>query len=110
MSTHAVNRFEADAQRAVPDLHWELKPFTAIQGQGPAVMPQALFYNVLDTNPIEASLPEIKKALPEPVTESRAEDPASGRVRRRAGGHDHLAPRPPGSLGPAPGPRMPQRP
>jgi hypothetical protein len=77
MSTHAINRFEADAQRAVADPHWELKPFTAIQGQGPAAMTRALFYNVLDLNPIEASLPGIKKALPEPVTESGAEDPTS---------------------------------
>ncbi|MFG2778169.1 hypothetical protein ACGFY7_09965 [Streptomyces prunicolor] len=77
MSTHAINRFETDAQRAVADPHWELKPFTAIQGQGPAAMTRALFYNVLDTNPIEASVPQIKNALPEPVTESRAEDSAS---------------------------------
>lgn len=76
MSTHAINRFEADAQRAVADPHWELKPFTAIQGHGPAAMTRALFYNVLDTNPIEASLPEIQKALPEPVTESGADGPA----------------------------------
>lgn len=74
MSTHAVNRFEADAQRACADADWELKPFTAIQGQGPSAMTRALFYNVLDGNPIEVSLPEVRETLPEPVVEPRPGD------------------------------------
>lgn len=77
MSTHAVNRFETDAQRAAADPGWELKPFTAIQGQGPAAMTRVLFYNILDGNPVEVSLPQVREALPEPVVEPRVEDSAS---------------------------------
>lgn len=40
-------------------------------------MTRALFYNVLDTNPVEAGVPQVKEALPEPATSSRAEDSAS---------------------------------
>ncbi|MGW3110751.1 hypothetical protein [Streptomyces sp. NPDC001091] len=77
MSTHAINRFEVDAQRAVAEPGWELKPFAAIHGHGPAAMTRALFYNVLDTNPIEASLPDIRNSLPEAVTEPRREEDAA---------------------------------
>ncbi|WP_432087034.1 hypothetical protein [Streptomyces sp. bgisy095] len=76
MTTHAVNRFETDAQRATADPGWELKPFTAITGQGPAAMTRALFYNLLDSDPIETSLPQLREALPEPVVAPGAADAA----------------------------------
>ncbi|MFG2898212.1 hypothetical protein ACGFZH_14165 [Streptomyces zaomyceticus] len=76
MSTYAVNRFETDAQRATADADWELKPFNAITGQGPAAMTRALFYNVLAGDPIETSLPQLREALPEPVVDPRAADSA----------------------------------
>ncbi|QES22344.1 hypothetical protein DEJ46_27275 [Streptomyces venezuelae] len=76
MTTHAVNRFETDAQRATADPGWELKPFTAITGQGPAAMTRALFYNLLDSDPVETSLPQLREALPEPVVAPRAAEAA----------------------------------
>ncbi|GAA3395915.1 hypothetical protein GCM10017752_47620 [Streptomyces roseoviridis] len=80
MTTHAVNRFETDAQRATADPGWELKSFTAITGHGPAAMTRALFYNLLDSDPIETGLPELREALPEPVVAPRAAEaaPAGG--------------------------------
>ncbi|MFI8104635.1 hypothetical protein [Streptomyces sp. NPDC086023] len=78
MTTHAVNRFETDAQRATADPGWELKSFTAITGQGPAAMTRALFYNILDSDPIETSLPQLREALPEPVVAPRGAAPAGG--------------------------------
>lgn len=75
MTTHAVNRFETDAQRATADPGWELKPFTAITGQGPAAMTRALFYNLLDSDPMETGLPQLRDALPEPLVAPRAADP-----------------------------------
>ncbi|MFI0989794.1 hypothetical protein [Streptomyces exfoliatus] len=75
-NTPAVNRFESDVQRATADPGWELKPFAAITGQGPTAMTRALFYNVLENDPIEMSLPELREALPEPVVAPRATDAA----------------------------------
>ncbi|MCX4441881.1 hypothetical protein OG998_13675 [Streptomyces albidoflavus] len=74
MTTHAVNRFETDAQRATADPGWALKPFTAITGQGPSAMTRALFYNLLDSDPIETGLTQLREALPEPVVAPRAAD------------------------------------
>lgn len=68
MSTYAVNRFEDDGQRAVADPQWELKPFSAIAGNGPAAMTRALFYGVLDLNPLDTSVPRLREALPLPAT------------------------------------------
>ncbi|WP_159041262.1 hypothetical protein [Streptomyces sp. WM4235] len=85
MSTYAVNRFEGDAQRAVAETEWELKPFSAIAGNGPAAMTRALFYSVLDLNPIDTSIPQLREGLPPPVAASIA---AAGVT---APGHDDLA-------------------
>ncbi|WP_406396505.1 hypothetical protein [Streptomyces sp. NBC_00887] len=74
MSTYAVNRFESDAQRAAADPGWELKLFSAIPGHGPAAMTRTLFYNVLDSNPIELSVPQIRASLPEPADPAETSD------------------------------------
>ncbi|MFB6579363.1 hypothetical protein ACFCYC_18430 [Streptomyces sp. NPDC056402] len=85
MSTYAVNRFEGDGQRAVAEPGWELKPFSAIAGNGPAAMTRALFYSVLDLNPIDTSVPQLREVLPPPVTASTLMAGAT------APGHDDLA-------------------
>ncbi|MFJ5680237.1 hypothetical protein [Streptomyces sp. NPDC093097] len=64
MSTHAVNQFEAHAQRAAAEPDWDIKPFEEIANLGPAAMTRALFYNVLDLHPIQTSVPDIQEALP----------------------------------------------
>ncbi|MFE9099051.1 hypothetical protein [Streptomyces sp. NPDC007264] len=77
MSTHAINQFETHAHRAVADPDWEIKPFNEIPGHGPAAMTRALFYNVLDSSPIDTSLPQIKEALPAPIPQATAEKPSA---------------------------------
>ncbi|WP_331719398.1 hypothetical protein [Streptomyces sp. NBC_01187] len=70
MTTHAVNQFESHAQRAAADPEWELKAFSEIPGHGPAAMTRTLFYAVLDSHPTETSLPQVRAALPSPVSET----------------------------------------
>ncbi|MET9497400.1 hypothetical protein [Streptomyces sp. NPDC006552] len=67
MSTHAVNRFETDAQRAAADPDWELKPFDEVAGCGLSAMTRTLFFTVLNLVPTKTSLPDIIRTLPEPA-------------------------------------------
>ncbi|MER5988837.1 hypothetical protein [Streptomyces sp. NPDC001787] len=69
MSTHAVNQFESHALRAITEPTWPVKPFGEVPGCGPSAMLRTLFYTVLDVHPLETSLPDIEKALPEPAPE-----------------------------------------
>ncbi|MFJ6616213.1 hypothetical protein ACIQOW_01350 [Kitasatospora sp. NPDC091335] len=69
MTTHAVNQFESHAQRAASALDWEIKPFGEIQGHGPAAVTRTLFFAVLDTDPIDTSLPQVRAALPSAAPE-----------------------------------------
>ncbi|MFJ1753817.1 hypothetical protein [Kitasatospora sp. NPDC088134] len=68
MTTHAVNRFESHAQRAAAEPSWDIKAFDEIQGHGPAAMTRTLFYAILDSNPVDTSLPELRAALPAPAS------------------------------------------
>ncbi|MCQ8772092.1 hypothetical protein [Streptomyces telluris] len=67
MTTHAVNQFESLAQRAIADPQMGIKAFAEVHGQGPAAMTRTLFYAILDSNPVETSLPQIQGALPAPA-------------------------------------------
>ncbi|MER7982650.1 hypothetical protein [Streptomyces sp. NPDC095817] len=69
MSTHAVNQFETHAHHASVDSTWEIKPFNELPTCPPAAMTRTLLYTVLNQTPIEASLPQIRKVLPEPAKE-----------------------------------------
>ncbi|MFI9781736.1 hypothetical protein ACIHCV_45395 [Streptomyces sp. NPDC051956] len=75
MSTHAVNQFEAHAQRAAAEPGWAIKAFTEIAGLGVAAMTRTVFYTVLDQPPFETSLPQLVASLPEPASEPPDTDP-----------------------------------
>ncbi|MFJ5927623.1 hypothetical protein ACIQF6_34010 [Kitasatospora sp. NPDC092948] len=72
MTTHAVNHFETQSQRAVAESDWLIKPFNEISGRGPAAMTRTLFFGLFNSNPIDTSLPQLKNQLPAPALEPRA--------------------------------------
>ncbi|MFD7452817.1 hypothetical protein [Kitasatospora sp. NPDC059827] len=69
MTTHAVNHFETQSQRAAAEANWPIKPFNELTGQGPAAMTRTLFYGLFDSNPIDTSLRQLKDRLPDPAPE-----------------------------------------
>ncbi|MFB6507489.1 hypothetical protein ACFYXP_38125 [Streptomyces sp. NPDC002466] len=68
MTTHAVNQLESFAKQAVDDPSWQIKPFSETR-HGAAAMTRVLFFNVLDANPFEATLPSLRASLPAPMPE-----------------------------------------
>lgn len=70
MTTHAVNRLESSAQKAVSEPDWQIKPFNAISHLGLSAMTRTLFYNVFDCDPVGTSIPEITATLPTPVPDT----------------------------------------
>ncbi|MFJ6578021.1 hypothetical protein ACIQMY_18850 [Streptomyces sp. NPDC091368] len=78
MTTHAVNQFENLAKQAVDDPDWVIKPFSEIQRHGVAAMTRVLFYTVLDVNPVEATVPSLRLALPAPSVERVPAQAAAG--------------------------------
>ncbi|MGW5781061.1 hypothetical protein [Streptomyces sp. NPDC003863] len=83
ITAHAVNQFESLAMRAIEEPDRFIKPFSEIQRLGVAAMTRVVFYNVLDTNPFEATISSLRASLPPPAPGHRgdADQPVStGRV------------------------------
>ncbi|MCX4971036.1 hypothetical protein OHA98_41215 [Streptomyces sp. NBC_00654] len=69
MTTYAVNQLESLAKRAVDEPDWSLKAFSEDPRCSAAAMTRVLFFNVLDANPLEATLPSLRASLPAPIPE-----------------------------------------
>ncbi|MFF5036935.1 hypothetical protein [Nocardia salmonicida] len=82
MSTHAVNRLESLAKRAVSEPGWEINPFDEVSGvgHGLAAMTRTLFFTILDSDPLRTTCLQVVVNLPAPVDETSVDEPLAPSV------------------------------
>lgn len=94
MTTHAVNRFQQDVQRACDDEEFAQTVFDVPIGCPLSAFTRTLFFNVLEADPVKALPSSIEQQLPPPVPPATPadENPApslgSGNLAFRSGGMD----------------------
>ena len=94
MTTHAVNRFQQDVQRACDDDEFAQTVFDVPIGCPLSAFTRTLFFNVLEVDPVKALPGSIAQHLPPPVSPATpAEDAtvpsrSSGNSAFRTGGMD----------------------